>query len=216
MFQLIFWIAVAVAAAACLGHLLLFGPRHVGSDLAGVRLHRFGFFERFVHALTTLSFLALALSGFAASAVYGERLAGWMWVAHAAAALVFTVCVAAMVVMWASDCRFAPHDWEWAKHFGGYLGGNEHVPAGRFNCGQKALFWFVGLFGLASVLSGVLLVAPLFDVPGQSRVFLTHRYATFAFVLLILVHIYLATIANPGTLRSIITGLDRSCVGIIV
>jgi formate dehydrogenase subunit gamma len=129
-----------------------------------------------------------------------------MWVLHAPAALVFTICICVLVIMWAWDCRFAPHDWEWARHFGGYLGGNKHLLAGRFNCGQKALFWCVGLGGLVSAVSGLLLVMPLFDEPGQVLVLLAHRYGTFGLVLLILVHIYLATVGNPGTLPSIITG----------
>ncbi|MCP4644577.1 MAG: formate dehydrogenase subunit gamma [bacterium] len=206
MFRTIFMVATLGTVAACLAHLVVFRPRWVSIDKTKPRIHRFSVWERLIHLVTLVGFLVLAVTGFMASVGNEERLSGLLWVVHGWAAPVFTLGIVAMVVTWASDGRFAPHDLEWAKRFGGYLGGSQDVPAGRLNAGQKGFFWVAGVLGVISMATGVLLVAPGFGAKGQTMVLIAHRYGTLAFVVLGIVHAYLATLANPGTLWSILTG----------
>ena len=109
-------------------------------------------------------------------------------------------------MIWAEDGRFEEHDWKWASHLGGYLWKRHDLPAGRFNAGQKAYFWFVGLCSILLVLSGVGRVCPVFGEAGQAVVFDIHRYSALALVLAVIAHFYLGTLANPGTFWAMISG----------
>ncbi|MBN2309214.1 MAG: cytochrome b/b6 domain-containing protein [Candidatus Hydrogenedentes bacterium] len=210
MFRFAVLIVSAAVASACIIHylltLLVFGSRKVAPAAGRPRIRRFRVWERAVHLATMVGFLALVVTGFAASVWFEAALSGWWWVAHLIAAAVFTLGVTALVLTWALDCRFAPHDVEWARHFGGYLGGSAEVPAGRFNCGQKGLFWTVLVLGLGVVASGLLRIWPVFDAEGQELVLLAHQYCALAYLALGIAHLYLGTIANPGTWQSIFFG----------
>ena len=211
MWRLVFLIATGTAAMAALAHCVVFGPRRVDTSAGERPLRRFSVWERLVHLLTMVSFLVLAATGAGASIGYEIRLTGWWWVVHVAAAPVFALSFTALVLTWAHDCRFARHDWDWAKQFGGYLrsgraGHGIQVPAARFNCGQKEFFWGVAVLALAVVVSGLLLAVPLFGERVQAALFLAHRYAAMLCVVFVIAHFYLATAANPGTLWSIFSG----------
>lgn len=207
MFRIISLVVILGTVAVCLGHFILFGIRRaVERDASGRRLYRFSFWERLVHLLTVASFLLLAVTGFMAALIYQERLGGWLWVYHLLGACVFSVAVVVTMLIWARDGCFASHDWEWVRKMGGYLQHGAHVPAGRFNAGQKGYFWGVGVLGLASMVSGMLLAWPVLAPEYQSLVLLVHRYGALAFVFAGLGHLYLTTGGNPGTWQAMVTG----------
>lgn len=206
MFRVIFLVATVGTAVAFLGHLVVFGARKTAIDPSKPKLHRFSMWERLVHWATTASFFVLAVTGAIASVGYQERMDGWLWVIHIAAAPVFMVGLLATMLTWAADGRFIRADWDWVKRFGGYLWGDGHAPAGRFNCGQKGFFWAVGVLGFISVASGLLLVMPVLGEESRPWIFLAHRYGTLAYIMAAISHMYLATLANPGTLNSMIVG----------
>jgi len=206
MFRVISLVGITGALAAIIAHYLLFGPRHPELSREKRDIPRFSFFERLIHALTILSFSTLAVTGFIAVILYGKPLSGWLRVIHIFAAPVFSVGLAVIVLRWADDCRFEIYDKKWAKKFGGYLGGNGDIPAGRFNCGQKAFFWFIATFGLLSILSGLGRAFPIFGIDIQKIFYQVHRYSSLFLVMFVIVHIYLGTLANPGTWRVIISG----------
>jgi len=185
---------------------MIFGPRRSGPEKSKPSLPRFTFWERLIHAISLLSFLTLALTGFWAVFVTRSQLHGWLWMIHAAAGAFFAASIAFMALLWAMDCQFARHDWLWAKGLGGYFDGGKIVPAGRFNAGQKAYFWAIALLGLVMLLSGLGRMAPLFDAEVQETIYQIHRYGALLFLMAAIAHLYLATLANPGTFRSIILG----------
>src|SRR3546814_5078421 len=53
-----------------------------------------------------------------------------------------------MIVLWLKDNLPNRYDAAWIKAGGGFFG-KGHPDAGRFNAGQKLIFWSVVLFGLA-------------------------------------------------------------------
>jgi formate dehydrogenase subunit gamma len=209
IFPIVSLVGIAAVVAAAIGHYLLFGPRHPELAKDKRDLRRFSFWERVIHIVTLLSFLTLAVTGFAA-VIYLEPLGGWLWIVHLVAAPVFAVGVAAIALRWAEDCRLQSYDWEWAKQFGGYLGSDKDAPAGRFNGGQKVFFWAVLLLGLASILSGLVRMFPIFDANIQEIFLQVHRYSGLFLVMAVIAHIYLGTLANPGTWLVIIWGYVSS------
>ena len=206
MFRIIAIAGIGAALLAPLVHLVLFGPKRVGPGDKKRTVRRFTFWERFCHVLTVSCFLTLGITGFIAVIVQHSPLRGWLWVIHMVAAPLFVLGLCGVLVSWARDARFASCDIEWALKFGGYLWGEKHAPADRFNGGQKAYFWTVGLLGLVSLVSGLGRFAPMFDGPSQELLYQVHRYSALLFVMAAIVHLYLGTLTNPGTLGAMLTG----------
>lgn len=206
LFQIISTLGILGTAGAMAVHYKLFGPKHpeIADDECTIK--RFSSGERLMHLMTLAGFVTLALTGFASALCMGKALEGWLRVWHIAAAIVFMVGLGCMAMRWAEDSRFADYDWDWAKKFGGYLGGDVHTDAGRFNGGQKAFFWAICGLAILIILSGLGRAVPVFDEQIQRILYEVHRYASLMAVMAVIVHMYLGSIANPGTLRSIFTG----------
>jgi formate dehydrogenase subunit gamma len=196
---------VCMVAALGVYHVVL-RVRHISHEKEPREVHRFGLFERCVHALAILSLIILAVTGFVSVILYGGPMRGGLWLTHFAVAPVFALAVAVIGLIWLEDGRFEEHDWQWVRHLGGYIWKRHDLPADRFNAGQKAYFWFVGLCSILVVLSGVGRMCPIFGAAGQAAVLGVHRYTGLALVLAVMAHFYLGTLANPGTLWAMITG----------
>ena len=206
MFRLIVLAGVAATIVAVAGHLVVFGPKRVPGAKAGRSVQRFSLWERFIHSLTVLGYIVLVGTGFYAVLVERGVLHGWLWVIHVASAPVFAFGLAFLLVTWAKDGCFAPCDWEWALKAGGYLWGDKHAPAERFNAGQKGYLWAVASLGLVTLVTGLGRAVPILDSTGQEVLYQIHRYTALLFLLAGVVHLYLGTLANPGTLGSMLTG----------
>jgi formate dehydrogenase subunit gamma len=204
MFKLIALIAIAATLVAIAGHFVLFGPKRTNNKVRR-SVRRFGALEILVHLLTVVAFLVLAATGL--WAIYkGAPLRGNLWLLHVALGPVFILGLALLILSWARDCAFEPCDWQWAKRFGGYLWGDKHAPAARFNAGQKGYFWAVGGLGLVTLVTGFFRAVPILGPTGQDLAIWGHRLGALAFILAGLAHLYLGTLANPGTLTAMITG----------
>ncbi|MCX5769798.1 MAG: cytochrome b/b6 domain-containing protein [Candidatus Hydrogenedentes bacterium] len=204
MFKLITLIAIGATLVAIAGHFTLFGAKKTNNKVRR-SVRRFGVLEILLHALTVFSFLTLAATGLYA-AWNAQPLRGNLWLLHVALGPIFTLGLSILILSWARDCSFEPCDWQWAKRFGGYLWGDKHAPASRFNAGQKGYFWAVGALALVTLVTGLGRVVPLFGPAGQDLILWVHRLAAIAFILAGIAHLYLGTLANPGTLTAMITG----------
>jgi len=205
MFRDIALIGIVATLVAVLGHRLIFGAIKVGPGERKRTVRRFSVWERLFHVVTVTAFWVLAATGFA-DVIEGEPLHGLLWVLHMAVAPLFVIGLTAVLMTWARDGRFAAYDWKWAKVCGGYLRFGAHPPAGRFNAGQKVYFWAAGLLGLSALLTGLGRVYPVFGPLGQEILYQTHRWTALVFVLFAFVHLYLGTLANPGTFLAVILG----------
>jgi formate dehydrogenase subunit gamma len=182
------------------------------------RLVRYQFGERVVHAFAALSYVYLLLTG----------LAFWtpwlFWIAiglgggyvsrllHPWIGMVFAAAVAAMYVQWRRDMRTTAEDREWRRAMAHYVRNEDSQvpPAGRFNYGQKALFWVMALGGLALLLSGIVMwfVASIPSELHALRSVATILHAVAALVTIggFIVHIYMGVAVVPGGLRAIVHG----------
>jgi len=194
-----------LTAAAIVLHYFAFGPRHRAVAKTPRSVKRFGLCAVLLHMAVVAAFLVLLATGAGAIAT-AAGLDGCALILHLAAAPVFAIAFTLKFIAWAEACRFASHDWTWAKRLGGYLGAKGDVPADRFNAGQKAFFWSTGMLVLLVILSGLGRLMPLFDVAGQAALYELHRSGALLLVLLSVVHLYVATLANPGTLTAMVLG----------
>lgn len=182
------------------------------------RIQRYGLGERLIHAVSGVSFVYLLLTGLAfwtpalywlATVLGGGYLSR---VLHPFVGLVFALAVAAMALAWWRDMRITEDDRRWRRAMARYIR-NEDVdapPAGRFNYGQKMLFWLMTWGGLALLLSGLVMwfVA---SVPWELRALrvvatLTHAVAALATIGGFIVHIYMGVAVVPGGLSAILHG----------
>lgn len=142
-----------------------------GADPQGRTIERFNALERFTHWLTASSFIILSLTGlnvsygryvlkpilgadlFAATTYYGK-------LAHNYIAFAFMLGIVLMFVLWVG--KNIPHmrDIKWLLVGGGLFSKGVHPDAGRFNGGQKIIFWSVVLGGGSLAISGLALMFP--------------------------------------------------------
>ena len=183
--------------------------------MASERVERFNPRERLFHWLAALSFVYAALSGLAlftqhlywlTSVLGGGVLVRW---AHPWVGIVFSVALGFMFLRWAGAMRLDAEDREWLRNSGKYATHQtEGLPEpGRFNGGQKMLFWTESLCCLLLLLSGVALWFPE-QTPRALRLasVLIHPLAAIGAIAGIIVHIYMGTLAVPGALRSMTQG----------
>ena len=182
------------------------------------RIVRYGFRERAVHAAAALSYVYLLLTGLAfwTPALYWLAIVlggGYLSrVLHPWVGLVFGAAVAGMYVTWRRDMRTTDADRAWRKALRHYIRNEDAQvpPAGRFNLGQKQLFWIMVGGAVALLLSGVVmwLVA---SVPWELRglryaAVLVHAVAALLTIAGFIVHLYMGLLVVPGGLSAILHG----------
>src|SRR5690606_38727683 len=133
----------------------------------------FNVLERFVHWMTATAFIILAITGL--NFVFGKRLlmpligpdafsawSQWAKYAHDFVSWAFMLGILFMLVMWIWDNLPYRYDAYWLRVGGGLFdrSNRTHPPAGRFNSGQKLIFWTVVLGGAALSVSGIYLLFP--------------------------------------------------------
>ena len=138
---------------------------------SGRTITRFTAFERAGHWLTASSFVLLALTGL--NILYGKSvllpligkeafapLAMWGKYIHNYVAFAFIAGLVIIFVQWVVYNFPNRHDLVWIAKGGGILFKNVHVPAKKFNAGQKVIFWLTILGGASLALSGWALLYP--------------------------------------------------------
>ena len=129
------------------------GMVRIESGRSGRSIVRFNAFERFVHWMTAVCFIVLALSGL--NITFGRplllplmrpesftALSEWAKYAHNFLSFPFTLGVVLIFLMRLGGNIPTRVDVEWIKRGGGMIG-HDHPPAYRFNAGQKLIYWIV-------------------------------------------------------------------------
>lgn len=206
------WLLVLVMAAI-LGLYLWKGPVKLSEPLSGRQMRRFSPVEMTVHWSTAISFCLLGLSGlimffgkYVLLPVIGYTLFGWLTQLsknlHNFVAPLFIVSVIAMVLIWARDNLWKSYDWHWLRRSWAFFVKNEHIPAGRFNGGEKVWFW-VGVLLLSVMVawSGLVLLFPNFDQTRHTmqEAWIWHVAAALLYIAASLGHIYMGTIGVAHT-----------------
>lgn len=179
---------------------------------------RYNLKERLTHWLAAGSYIYLLATG----------LAFWtpwlFWIAvvlgggpisrmlHPWAGLIFTGSVMYMFSMWSKQMRFAPVDTEWWKSLHYYIRNEDDKmpPAGRYNAGQKMLFWTFFWASLVLLASGLVLWFTD-SVPWNLRwlryiAVLVHPVAALVTIANFMIHIYMGVFAERGAFGSVIRG----------
>jgi formate dehydrogenase subunit gamma len=202
---------------------LITGPIRISEGRSGIEIHRFTSFERFSHWLTAVSFVLLGLTGL--NITFGKPLLlpllgpdNFSAVSQAAkyvhnfVSFSFVLGLLLIVALWLADNIPKRVDITWFKEGGGFIK-SKHPPAGRFNAGEKLVFWFALLGGAAVIVTGFFLLFPFYftDIAGMHLAQLIHAVVAVLFVAVILGHIYIGTIGMEGAFDSMSKGtVDRN------
>lgn len=176
---------------------------------------RFSAFDRVVHWVLSLSFFALVFSGLGLFAhtffnyfdFFGGPQQGIL--VHKISGVVFLVTSVLLFLAHAKDtCHFDKDDGRWFGAFGGYLSkGEPEIPQGKFNAGQKLFALFSIFSALVMGITGFVIWDPTAMDRGLTQLSLMlHGLFFILFVMGAVVHIYLATIGNPGTVDGMLWG----------
>ena len=197
---------------------LIIGRVRIAAGRSGQKVLRFKAFERFSHWLTAVSFVVLGLTGLnitfgkivllplIGSDAFSEvsQLAKY---AHNFTSFAFVAGLILIGVIFIKDNFPEKVDLEWIKQGGGFIK-SKHAPAGRFNPGEKLVFWFSMGAGIAVSVSGYLLLFPfsVTDIAGMQLAQIVHAVVAVLFVALILGHIYIGTLGMEGAFEAMGTG----------
>lgn len=197
------------------------GPIKVHGAETGRKIERFTYFERAAHWVNAAAFVILALSGIVmafgkyfllpwmGSALFGP-LTWFLKTAHNFVGPAFAVSLLVVLITFAKDNVWRRYDWTWLRKGGGLIR-PEHVSSGRFNAGEKFMFWGGMLFlGAIVVVSGLFLdrVIPGFVyVRGDMQIaHMIHAVSVTLMMCMLLGHIYLGTIGMKGAYKAMKTG----------
>ncbi len=182
------------------------------------RIERYGFSERLMHAAAALSYCYLLATGLAfwTPALYWLAIVlGGGYLSrqvHPWVGVFFAAVVVWMWAAWRRDMRVDDGDRRWRRAMSSYVR-NEDAdvpPAGRFNYGQKMLFWImaggaIGLLGSGLVMWFVASVPrDLIWVRGVATV--VHAIAALLTMGGFIVHLYMGLAVVPGGLDAILHG----------
>jgi formate dehydrogenase subunit gamma len=188
----------------------------------GRMIERFTPLKRYAHWSMGLSFVALAITGLILTfgktvllPLIGSTLFGWLAIlakyVHNFTGPLISVALVVFILLFVRDNLPRAYDVQWIAKFGGMLdrSGNTHVPSGKFNAGEKALFWGL-VVGLCIILTitGYILNFPNFN---QTRATMqvanvVHMVAALLAIAMACFHIYLGTVGMAGALDAMRTG----------
>jgi formate dehydrogenase subunit gamma len=188
------------------------------NEHSGRKILRFNTFERFTHWMTATCFIILALTGL--NYIFGKRLlmpligpdafaslSQWSKYAHNFLAWPFIIGLCFMMAVWMADNIPNRIDWDWLRAGGGFFDG-KHPHAGRFNAGQKIVFWTVTLGGLLMSISGIMLLFPFaaLDINGMQIFQGIHAVVGVLFIAAMLAHIYIGSLGMEGAYAAMGSG----------
>ena len=187
----------------------------------GRKIERFTYFERAAHWSNAIAFSVLAISGivmafgkFFLLPLVGGTLFGWLTyalkTAHNFAGPLFAVSLIVVFVTFVRDNFPNAQDLKWLAKGGGLFGGDEPA-SGRFNAGEKIIFWggvfVLGFFVVSSGLTLDKLIPGLAYSRGDMQIaHMIHAVSTVLMMAMFLGHIYLGTLGMKDAYSAMKTG----------
>jgi formate dehydrogenase subunit gamma len=194
------------------------GRLRISAGRSGIKVPRFNAFERLSHWMTATSFVLLGVTGL--NITFGKVLLlpvigpdAFSTVSESAkyvhnfVSFPFVVGLVLIVAIWMKDNFLRNVDIVWLKQGGGFIG-SKHPTAGRFNAGEKLVFWLALGAGAAVSISGYLLLFPFYvtDIFGMQIAQVVHSVIAVLFIALIIAHIYIGTLGMEGAFEAMGTG----------
>jgi len=165
------------------------------------------------HWILAISCILLIISGYGFlfhTEAIGSLFGGFesMKTVHNWTGVIFAASLLISIVHYLGDSlRYDDDDRQWLKMMGGYLSKSAKAPPmGKYNPGQKLYYLAILLAGIAIALSGLGIWLMKDNGTVMLLSHLVHNIAFCLFVIAVPVHIYMSTLANPGTFQIMVSG----------
>ncbi|MDA8259060.1 MAG: formate dehydrogenase subunit gamma [Betaproteobacteria bacterium] len=178
-------------------------------------LQRYDAQERANHWLVGICFILLALSGLAffhpAFYPLTQLFGGGVWarILHPIVGALMMIAFVVMFFRFRALNQMTAADKEWLSRVGEMMDGNDHdMPEqGKYNGGQKAMFWIMSLCMLLLFVSGIILWRAYFSFPVDLVRLgaVVHAAIAAIMIAMIFVHVY-AALWVRGTVRAMVYG----------
>jgi formate dehydrogenase subunit gamma len=210
-------VILGMIAVLAIGYLII-GRIRISNGRSGTKIPRFNGFERFSHWLTAVSFVVLGLTGL--NITFGKilllpvlgpdrfsDLSQACKYVHNFVSFSFVIGFILIVELWIKDNIPRQVDVTWLKEGGGFIK-SKNPPAGRFNAGEKLVFWLALAAGASVIVSGYFLMFPFYltDIAGMQIAQVVHAVIALLFISLILAHIYIGTLGMEGAFEAMAEG----------
>lgn len=212
------WAVVGILVVLAAFYMLR-GKIRIDAGPSGRKILRFNGLERFAHWLMAGSFIVLGLTGLnlvlgrsLVLPVIGENafgaLSSYGKLAHNYVGWAFMLGLLLSFLLWVGRNLPRAHDAAWIAQGGGLLKKGVHPPAGKFNAGQKLIFWSVTLGGVALSVTGVMLLFPTLAGTQADWQFyqLIHGIVSAVLSAIILAHIYIGSVGMEGAFDAMGSG----------
>jgi formate dehydrogenase subunit gamma len=218
---IVFWGGLLLAVAV--GGLALFylarGTMTVPKKAGDRVIERFSPMDRYAHWLVAIVWVTLAITGLVLSLgksvllpLIGYTLFSWLATLaknlHNFISPLLIIGVPWLFVRFLRDNGVGGDDLRWFANLSGYFKGHEH-PSGRFNAGEKIVFWLVLVLATTVlIVTGLILLFPNFDQVRSTMQLsnIIHMIAAYLSIALACVHVYLGTIGVEGAYRAMRDG----------
>ena len=183
--------------------------------LVGNEIIRHRLSSRVIHWSVAVTFFACLVTGLPV----WTPVFGWMAtfvgglsvcrIVHPFFGLAFALASLAMAVHWWSEMELTKEERGWVgpKLLEYLRDATNHDKIGKYNGGQKVYFHTSGLGALGLLVSGIVMWWPqTFPAWARQVAFLLHDVSFILFAISLVFHIYLATVAEPGTFNSMMRG----------
>jgi len=172
---------------------------------------------RINHWIVAISFVLLALSGLALfhpALFWLTNLFGggpWTRILHPFIGLVMVIAFVFLGAKLRHENVMQPGDWQWLRQIKDVVNNREDAlpEVGKYNAGQKLLFYAIVLCLIGLLLSGIVIWRAYFAVYFSVEVIrfasLLHAFCAFVLICAIIVHIY-AAIWVKGSVKAMTRG----------
>lgn len=202
---------------------LVRGKIRIKAGRSSRKIKRFTTFQRYVHWITAILFVALGITGavlmfgrFLIIPYLGPEIGGPLTLLmkrihdFAGPAFALSLVVLTFTFMKGNFAKWV--DVKWLLKGGGMFGG--HASAGRYNAGEKGWYWIAVLVGIVVVASGLVLdFTFILDYTSFERTrdnitfaHWVHSISAVGIMAVSLGHIYMGTIAMEGAFEAMQTG----------
>lgn len=179
-------------------------------------IRRYSEAERLTHWAVALAYILLFLSGLAMfhpfffwlSAIFGSPT--FMRILHPYIGVALALLFGAYAARLWRENLISPSDREWLRNMVGYMNGREEVRVeGKYNAGQKIMYWSMIACIVGLLLTGIVLwrpwFAPSFSLTARRIAAIIHAIVAFIMFVGIGIHVY-AAIWTRGSMRAMTQG----------
>ena len=180
-------------------------------------IQRYGDRTRMNHWAVAILFICAGLSGLAIfhpsmyffSALFGGG--SWTRILHPFFGVLMVLGFVFLFFQVVRDNFWTREDTAWLKHSPDLLKGDEDAmpPVGKYNAGQKIVFWIFGISLILLLVTGIMFWRPwfadLFPIVVRRFAVLIHAIAATALIISVIIHIY-AAIWVKGSVQAMTRG----------